>query len=47
MKEKLSDYELSMICGGAIKWAVVGLISAIGAFIAGVIDGYLRPYSCR
>ena len=47
VKRNMSDYELVNISGGAIKWAVVGFFVGIGAFIAGVVDGYLRPFRCR
>ncbi|MBR1416381.1 MAG: class IIb bacteriocin, lactobin A/cerein 7B family [Bacilli bacterium] len=43
----MSNEELSNIKGGAFKWTIIGGIMAIGAFVAGIIDGYLRPYKCR
>ena len=43
----LNDYELTNINGGAIKWAVVGAIAGLAAFLAGIVDGYLRPFKCR
>lgn len=43
----LSDVELKDINGGAISWHVIGAIVGAGAFIIGVIDGFLRPYRCR
>lgn len=39
----LNSEELSMISGGAIKWTIGLIIGALGAFLAGVLDGYLRP----
>lgn len=39
----LNNDELSMISGGAIKWTIGLIIGALGAFLAGVLDGYLRP----
>ncbi|MDO4375783.1 MAG: class IIb bacteriocin, lactobin A/cerein 7B family [bacterium] len=39
----LNNEELSMISGGAIKWTIGLIIGALGAFLAGVLDGYLRP----
>lgn len=47
MNNELSNYELKKINGGAIKWAVIGVFVGIGAFIAGIVDGYLRPFKCR
>ena len=47
MNKELDDQELMQVTGGAIKWAVVGLIAGIGAFLAGIVDGYLRPFKCR
>ena len=38
--------ELIKVEGGAIKgWLIVG--AGIAVFIAGVIDGYLRPLRCN
>ena len=45
--KKINDNELMEINGGAIKWAVLGLFVGVSAFVAGVIDGYLRPFKCR
>lgn len=39
----LNNEELSMISGGAIKWTIGLIIGALGAFLAGILDGYLRP----
>lgn len=39
----LNDQELVLINGGAVKWTIGLIIGAIGAFLAGVLDGYLRP----
>ena len=33
--------------GGAIKYAVFGVFGALITFVAGLIDGYLRPLSCK
>ncbi len=44
---ELTKNELLQITGGAID---LGLLTAIGAaitFIAGVIDGFLRPIKCN
>ena len=44
----LSNLELKEINGGAINWlSVVGVVVGVGAFIIGVVDGFLRPYRCR
>ena len=39
----LSNQELALVSGGAIKWTIGIVLGAIGAFLAGVLDGYLRP----
>lgn len=43
---KLNDAELMAIEGG-IKYTLLAAIGAIGVFIAGVIDGILRPLKCN
>lgn len=43
----LTDNELLNINGGAIKWTLGFIIGAAITFIAGVIDGYLRPLRCN
>ena len=47
MNKELNNQELMNINGGAIKWALVAFFAGAGAFIAGIIDGYLRPFKCR
>lgn len=47
MNNLINETELSNISGGAIHWAVIGFAIGAFAFIAGVVDGYLRPYGCR
>ena len=42
----LKENELIQITGGA-KFAIVAAIGAIGVFIAGVVDGILRPLKCH
>lgn len=39
----LNNQELALVSGGAIKWTIGFVIGAIGVFLAGVLDGYLRP----
>jgi len=43
----LKDSELCMITGGAIKKSLVVGLLALGALVAGIIDGLLRPLKCR
>ncbi len=43
---KLSEQQLMSIEGG-IKYTVLAIIGAIGVFIAGVVDGILRPLKCN
>ena len=48
METILVQKELESISGGAIHWAaVVGIVVGACAFVAGIFDGYLRPYGCR
>ena len=48
MERILVKKELEDISGGAIHWGVIaGIFVGVGAFFAGIVDGYLRPYSCR
>lgn len=48
METILVKKELDEISGGAIHWAAaVGIVVGVAAFVAGIFDGYLRPYSCR
>lgn len=43
----LKEQELENIRGGGIAHSVIGIIGAIGVFIAGVVDGILRPLKCN
>ena len=43
----LNNEELYNISAGAIKWTVGIAVGAILSFIAGVIDGYMRPLGCN
>lgn len=45
--EKLKEQELYEITGGAVKKSVIFGILAVGALIAGIIDGLLRPLKCN
>lgn len=45
----LTNQELSEVNGGAIrlavsKWIIVG---GIATFVIGIINGYLRPLTCK
>ena len=45
--KNLTEKELKGIKGGGLsKYAIAGLL-ALGVFIAGVVDGFLRPFGCR
>ena len=39
--------EAKMIVGGKNKWTIGVIIGVVATFIAGIIDGYLRPLSCN
>lgn len=43
----LEKNDLLNIYGGAIDFAVVGVVVAAVIFVIGVIDGIVRPLSCR
>ncbi len=43
----LKEQELTEIAGGGISYALVGILTAVGVFIAGVVDGILRPLKCN
>ena len=44
---ELENEQLKNINGGAWKYGIIGAIIAGGAFIIGIIDGFMRPYKCR
>ena len=45
---KLEDNDLVTVSGGGFKFGVAAaVIIGIGAFLIGVLDGFLRPLSCR
>ena len=41
IEEQMNTY------GGAIKFAVYGIIGTLISFLAGLVDGYLRPLKCN
>ena len=43
----ISTEEQMNTYGGAIKYAVFGIIGALISFVAGIIDGYMRPLKCN
>ena len=44
---KLSNKQLKNIKGGASAgWIIGGIVAGI-TFLAGVLDGYFRPFKCR
>ncbi len=43
----LNEKELENIIGGGISYAFLAAIGAVGVFIAGVIDGIVRPLKCH
>lgn len=45
--EILKEQELYEVTGGAVKKSVIFGILAVGALIAGIIDGLLRPLKCN
>ena len=47
LKMVLKKEELNEVIGGGISLSILGIIGAIGVFIAGVVDGFLRPLRCN
>ena len=44
---KLNNRELRNIKAGAsVGWIIGGIIAGV-TFLAGVLDGYFRPFKCR
>ena len=43
----MTKEELLKVSGGAVNWTIISIIGTITTFIAGIIDGYLRPVKCR
>lgn len=43
----LKEQELTKIVGGGVSSSVLAIIGAIGVFIAGVVDGIIRPLKCN
>lgn len=43
----LNSDELKQISGGAINWTVASIIGAAITFIAGIVDGFIRPIKCN
>lgn len=43
----LKEKELLALEGGALRYALLATLGAIGVFIAGVVDGILRPLKCN
>ncbi len=47
MVDELKKEELLDLKGGAIRWGIIGAFASVGVFIAGLIDGILRPLPCK
>lgn len=43
----IKEEELYEIKAGAAKWSVGFVIGAVVSFIAGLIDGFMRPLGCN
>lgn len=43
----LTKNELLKVTGGSINWTAISIVGTIVTFIAGLIDGYLRPIKCQ
>lgn len=43
----LKEQELEKVIGGGIGYSIAAIFGAVGVFIAGVVDGILRPLKCN
>lgn len=43
----LEEKELLHIEGGAFHYVLLATLGAIGVFLAGVVDGIIRPLKCN
>ena len=43
----LTNEQMNEISGGAVSKALIAAGLAIGIFVAGVIDGFIRPLKCN
>lgn len=43
----LQEKELLTVTGGGLKYGIAAIVGGILTFLAGVIDGYLRPLPCN
>lgn len=43
----LNKNELLKVTGGSVNWTAISIIGTVISFIAGIVDGYLRPISCH
>lgn len=39
--------ELLEVKGGGSKWVIITLGGLFASFLAGIIDGYIRPLACN
>ncbi len=44
---KLTELELVEVSGGAIRYGILATIGAALVFLAGVVDGFIRPLKCN
>ena len=45
--ERINEFEMQSVNGGAIKWGVIAGIGGFASFIIGVIDGWMNPKKCN
>ncbi len=46
--QRLNNYELDNIIGGAVSWVGIGIgVSALVIFLSGVLEGYTNPGRCN
>lgn len=43
----LTSYEMTQVEGGKVNYNLIGVIGTLLTFLAGVIDGYMRPLRCN
>jgi lactobin A/cerein 7B family class IIb bacteriocin len=47
MEIELNNNELFKVYGGFTNIGAISIVSALVAFIAGLVDGYINPQKCN
>ncbi len=43
----IEENELMEVRGGGSKWFIITIGGLFASFLAGIIDGYVRPLACN